>query len=665
MRRPSIRACISNYWSNHGTLYVVLGGDDTLVPVRGTKVSVDTEVESAMPTDLYYSGLDGNWNANGNGVYGETADSADMAWEVIVGRIPVQTAAQASNYVAKLIAFETAPPTNIARKIMLGGMVAWDTYTGTSRPSDDVTADGHLGFRDAGHASVSDSEMWDRRLLSRRHPSLLAGHHHRHLLRHADVVGHLRRRRLSGKRDERAQAVQRRLVAPVLLGPRRRDGWGLESGAFYSSDATALTNKTPFIYTDACLTGHFDGSTDPCLSEAFLRNPTGGALLYVGCSRYGWGEPDATPASNTSDGGPSTVYGYKFYKRLYQSNDVTCGRAFAMHKADMISQCAANGSERWIQFGLNLQGDPAILPNPATQSAQSPPFLPAIGSKATATSNALSFAVAATPTDGDAITNLWATGLPSGATFVPATATPRFSSAPPTPPTQPRSAPTRGPSPFPAAATQLKVRVRYDEKAGAGNTADYYYIDSVKLTATTSGGPLGSPPILAPIGNKSVLISNTLSFAVSVSPTDGDAVTNLWAVGLPSGATLRPRREQNQRHVHLDQRHAGRFLFRHLLDGRQGRHRLRNDFHHRYSRVLWRGFPEVPGLRRHHQRHLELHFRPRCWRYCGLYQSLQVRFEIPAAFRFRRPECRSVCDLRQHQPCGPEQRAALGGFCCQ
>ena len=692
-----IRACIADYYQNHGTLYVVLGGDDTLVPVRGTKVSVDTEVESAMPTDLYYSGLDRDWNANGNTVYGEVADNPDMAWEVIVGRIPVRTAAQATDYINKLISFETTPPTNISKKIILGGMVAWDTYTGTSRPSDDVTADGHRAFRDTAHPSVSDSEMWDRRL-------------YRDGIRpywQATTIGIFCDTLTSwdattaGDYLENATNVRKRFNEGwwhlFFSGHGDVTAWGLESGAFYSSDATALTNKTPFVYTDACLTGHFDGSTDPCLSEAFLRNPTGGALVYLGCSRYGWGEPDDTPASNTSDGGPSTVYGYKYYKRLYESNNVTCGKAFAMHKADMISSSGANGSERWIQFGLNLQGDPAILPTPATQPTQSPPFLPAIGNQSTAVGQALQFTVVAQKTDGDAITNLWATGLPSGATFTPGASFTNGTFSWPNPAATgsysvgfsaadndgassisvsvrvTNSTPVVGPAPLraqgfessaedtwtyvatagsgaiaatteramsgtkslkmtgsnklnadpkvefqnvnltgysgiqlaiafassgpdgdddlwldlsfdngatwtgagsvklvdgygnanvafgatsaanpatvaanpwtvaiPDGTAQLKVRVRYDEKIASANLSDHYFIDDVRLTGTAGGGTPQTPPLLAPIGNKSVQTSNTLSFTVTAAATDGDAITNLWATGLPAGATFTP-----------------------------------------------------------------------------------------------------------------------------
>jgi hypothetical protein len=72
-------------------------------------------------------------------------DGVDMAWDVVVGRLPVRTAAQVTNYLNKVMTYESGSP--VTNKIILGGPYAWDTYTGTGRPSDDVTIDGHAGFR--------------------------------------------------------------------------------------------------------------------------------------------------------------------------------------------------------------------------------------------------------------------------------------------------------------------------------------------------------------------------------------------------------------------------------------------------------------------------------------------------------------------------------------
>ena len=91
-----IRNCISNYVKTAGTTYVVLGGDDSVVPDRDCYAAVTSQstYEWHMPTDLYYSDLTGTWKASGNTNFGVRAASVDMSPDVIVGRIPVRTAAQ-------------------------------------------------------------------------------------------------------------------------------------------------------------------------------------------------------------------------------------------------------------------------------------------------------------------------------------------------------------------------------------------------------------------------------------------------------------------------------------------------------------------------------------------------------------------------------------------
>ena len=62
----------------------------------------------------------------------------------------------------------------------------------------------------------------------------------------------------------------------------------------------------------------------------------------------------------------------------------------------------------------------------------------------------------------------------------------------------------------------------------------------VVSTTTTGGEP--RPPVLTPIGNKSVAVTGTLRFQVAATPTDADAVT-LTASNLPSGSTFHATNE--------------------------------------------------------------------------------------------------------------------------
>ena len=400
--QEKIRNCIKDYYDNHGTKFVVLGGDDSVVPDRDTYAKVGDDVESHMPTDLYYSDLDGTWKSGDE--YGKTEANVDMSPEVIVGRIPVRTADQATGYIAKVQAFE-ADLTHTRNSIIMGGPAAWCRYSDDKRPSDNVTGDGHLGFKDDYHGYVSDSEMWLRRLYRdgiKQYWDNAEQATGRTINLACDAITSWdTANQTSGNKVLSASNLKTWLnngyTHMMFSGHGFPQGWGLESGYYSTDEAAAQSNLTAFVYTDACLTGAFDqtdedeygngyisydGYTDPsepCLGEAFIRNPKGGSLVHMGCARYGWGTPDyldSDPdtqsndiytdctASNTSDGGPSTIYAYKFYERLYEQAAVaenrTVGEAFAMSKADMISQCSSYDCERWIQFGLNYLGDPAI-----------------------------------------------------------------------------------------------------------------------------------------------------------------------------------------------------------------------------------------------------------------------------------------------------------------
>ena len=87
-----------------------------------------------------------------------------------------------------------------------------------------------------------------------------------------------------------------------------------------------------------------------------------------------------------------------------------------MHKADMAGESGWDNCERWIQFGLNFQGDPAIRYVPPTNI---PPFIalnPSRTNRSVQVSNTLSIVVTVSERDGDS-TQLWATNLPAGAVF--------------------------------------------------------------------------------------------------------------------------------------------------------------------------------------------------------------------------------------------------------
>jgi hypothetical protein len=112
--QEKIRNFIKDYYNNHGTEWVLLGGDVEIVPHRGCYGKVYSTsgwvIDENIPCDLYYSDLDGSWNADGDSIWGEVEDNVDLLWDVAVGRAPVNTATEATNFVNKALTYEQNPP---------------------------------------------------------------------------------------------------------------------------------------------------------------------------------------------------------------------------------------------------------------------------------------------------------------------------------------------------------------------------------------------------------------------------------------------------------------------------------------------------------------------------------------------------------------------------
>jgi hypothetical protein len=101
--QEKIRNFISDWYTNHDTSYVLLGGDIAVIPHRMFNVS-----GTNLAADMYYAHLDGDFDADGDGIYGETTDNVDWYAEVAVGRAPCETITEASHFVNKVITYEKA-----------------------------------------------------------------------------------------------------------------------------------------------------------------------------------------------------------------------------------------------------------------------------------------------------------------------------------------------------------------------------------------------------------------------------------------------------------------------------------------------------------------------------------------------------------------------------
>lgn len=263
-----IRNFIKDAYTNWGIEYVVLGGDDEIIPVRylfDFFYSSYPDYYSYIPSDSYYIGLDGNWDKDGDGVWGETVsygangDEADLYAEVFVGRVTVETPTEANNWVNKVISYENVTLNNATylSKALMVGEHLWDDPLTWGGDSKDLVANLLTSYA-VKTLYDRDSTFSDINVKN----ELNYGTH---------IINHNGHASYSG-----------------VMGLSR-------------SEVDALTNTDYFfVYSEGCLSAGFDNQmsggffgNEESVGEHFILD-LNGAFAYIGNTRFGWFCPGST-----------------------------------------------------------------------------------------------------------------------------------------------------------------------------------------------------------------------------------------------------------------------------------------------------------------------------------------------------------------------------------
>ncbi|MHC4780978.1 MAG: C25 family cysteine peptidase, partial [Planctomycetota bacterium] len=112
-----LRSFLRRAHENWNTKWVVLGGHITEVPARATYMRRGKHSANGNISDLYFGDvLPGkvgpdtdveiyNWNADGDGRFGEGGDGHDLLPELYVSRLPFQTKGQVDSYLDKYFTY--------------------------------------------------------------------------------------------------------------------------------------------------------------------------------------------------------------------------------------------------------------------------------------------------------------------------------------------------------------------------------------------------------------------------------------------------------------------------------------------------------------------------------------------------------------------------------
>lgn len=345
-----IRQYIRWTYENLDTRFVLLAGDadaggDIHLPVRYLKTP---DYPTLIPSDVYYGCLDGTFDHNANGIYGENNDGeagadVDLLFEVHVSRAPVDSPAEAQRFVAKTLAYHQAGGEALRKVLLVGehldqGKAEWggdllDHILGGSSANNYTTQ----GFEDSPiGAFYQVSTLYDRGYPGSQWPDhavLDAINGNVHLMAHA------------GHGD---------------LGTVMR---------LHSGNLPQLANDIGFIlYSEACNSGGLDNTDESgeyfnqdCIAEQLLTGQRG-AVGMVANTRLGWVDENII-------GGPSHHFHRHFWDGILGKGILHLAEANDAAKEANAGYAAIDTQARWCYYGLMTFGDPYMIIKRAGQRA--------------------------------------------------------------------------------------------------------------------------------------------------------------------------------------------------------------------------------------------------------------------------------------------------------
>lgn len=325
-----IRNFIREEYIKNGIEYVLIGGDEDVVPVQKLWVQSWPNGDTAdMPSDLYYACLDGTFNYDNDEKWGERFDgdggkSVDLVAEVYIGRACIGSISEAYNFVDKTIDYINSGGYSSGSSLVVGEHLwsnpdTWggdymdelidgsnaNSYTTVGIPSSIYSID-KLYDRDWSGNSWPKSEIKDR------------------INNGALVINHL---------GHSSYGYNMKMV---------------------NNDILYLTNDEPcFVYSQGCNAGGFDHPSYDCIAEYFTVKTDRAAFAVIMNARYGWGVKGDTD-------GASQRFHREFWDAIFSEDILEIGKANQDSKEDTIPYIN-RACMRWCYYQLNLFGDPTLI----------------------------------------------------------------------------------------------------------------------------------------------------------------------------------------------------------------------------------------------------------------------------------------------------------------
>ena len=332
-----IKNYIKDRYTYNGVSMVLLGGAMNIVPSQTTKPISGITDPTFFPADMFYTCFDKafDWDGNHNYIVGEfleeNKDNIDYVQELAITRLPVRSSEQARIYIRKLIDYERKPEMfcDSLRMLLSGSETHWTYSNGAS--DTQIESESLL-------ASIDTNKVESKFFVDTRNDFGRVGED---TIINAENVSEL------------INSFRPHWLSMECHGSKNY--WQFnrydDDRNFYIEDALNLQNdgRPMVITTGACHTADFTRRT-PCLGEAFLFHPTGGAIAYFGSTFEGVAadEFDHVP-------GAAMTFCSDFWTSLDSVNHY--GEAVRLAKNINASTAERREVYSWQIRGLNAFGD--------------------------------------------------------------------------------------------------------------------------------------------------------------------------------------------------------------------------------------------------------------------------------------------------------------------
>ncbi|MBS7287196.1 MAG: hypothetical protein KIH01_00180 [Candidatus Freyarchaeota archaeon] len=290
-----IRNFLKDLYISKGARWVLLVGDVDKIPIRNFSVG-----NNIVPSDYYYAALDGSFDDDKDGRYGEPGE-IDWIPELYVGRVPVSSIDELNVFINKTLTYEQ-------HLLLRSG-----EWTGRV-----LLAGGEISYS-------QDIQGWRAKLAAlQAFPLPPSG---------TVLLAYDSKRQFNNLTESSfIDAIENEGAAVVDICSH-----GSPTALYISQSGTSFFTSTaagnlsngyhlPLFFISACSAGYIDGESDS-IAESLLKNPKGGAIAVIAPTRTSFGGDTLKDAADT-------FFDYTFFKIFFSADPPLTRRpGYALYEA--------------------------------------------------------------------------------------------------------------------------------------------------------------------------------------------------------------------------------------------------------------------------------------------------------------------------------------------